>query len=464
MGAALWSCPAMLMATALTLALLGPTAAPTAAPTFPYERFEKRLDNGLRIVVVPTDKSGFFAMYEVVGTGSRDEVEPGYSGFAHFFEHMMFRGTKQFPADKRTALLAKLGVDESGYTTDDFTAYSLQGPKAAVGEIFALEADRYQNLEYSEDDFKTESKAVLGEYNKNFSNPDQKASEALSDLAFDKHTYKHTTMGFLADIKAMPKAFGYSKQFFKRFYTPDNVMIIITGDVDVADVQAKAAAAFAGWKGTRTKTVLTDEAPLGTERRVAVPWDNETQPRLHVAWRVPSSVRDPKQAALGLLLQHYLFSESSDLVKGLVIGDPSTDQGTPLAERVSCWWDFHKDASLYPIGIRVKDGASVDDVLARVQGHLDNVAGGKINDRRFADVQSHLRYSLLMNLTSADTIASTLAWYSGPSMDVNFIDAVYASLQTLGPADLQAFVKAHFGATKRAVVELKHSQKSGSAK
>ncbi len=447
----------MLMATALTLALLSPTA----APTFPYERFEKRLDNGLRIVVVPTGHSGFFAMYEVVGTGSRDEVEAGYSGFAHFFEHMMFRGTRRFPADQRTALLARLGVDESGYTTDDFTAYSLQGPGGSLDEIFALEADRFQNLEYSEDDFKTESRAVLGEYNKNFANPDQKAFEVLSDLAFDTHTYKHTTMGFLNDIVAMPKAFAYSTSFFKRFYTPDNVIIIIAGDVDVADVQRQAAAAFAGWQGTRSKSTLVDEAALTRERRTSVPWANETQARLHVAWRVPSSVRDPKQAALGLLLQHYLFSESSDLVKGLVLGDPSTDQGTPLAERVSCGWDFHQDASLFPIGIRVKAGAAVDDVLARVQGHLDNVAAGKINDRRFADVQSHLRYSLLMNLTSADTIASTLAWYAGPAMDVGFVDAVYASLAKLGPADLQAFVKTHFGAQQRAVVELTHA---GSAK
>jgi predicted Zn-dependent peptidase len=171
---------------------------------------------------------------------------------------------------------------------------------------------------------------------------------------------------------------------------------------------------------------------------------------------VPSSTADSRQAALGLLVQHYVFSDSSDLVKGLVLGDPTTDRGAPLAEKVSCWWDLHKDASLFPVAVRMKDDAATDEVLARVQGHLDAIAAGKINDRRFADVKSHLRYALLMDLTSPDRVAGTLAWLSGPSMDVGAVDEVYAALQATTPKDLQAFVKKHFGAAQRAVVELRH--------
>ncbi len=442
----------MLFATAIAIAL----SASAATPILPWTIHEKRLDNGLRIVVVPTDKSGFFAMYEVVGTGSRDEVEPGHSGFAHFFEHMMFRGTKKFPADARTAMLAKLGVDEGGYTTDDFTAYSLQGPNASLSTLFPLEADRFANLFYSEDDFKTESRAVLGEYNKNFANPDEKAFEALANLAFDTHTYKHTTMGFLADIQKMPTEFAYSRGFFQKFYTPDNVMIVIAGDVDPVAIHEQAAAAFSSWKGQRTKTKLDDEPALTKQRKAIVQWANPTQRRIHLGWRVPSGVDDPKQAALGLLLKAYLFSSSSDLVKGLVLGGSAADD-VALAEDVSCWWDVHKDASLYPVAVRVKDGADNDVVIARVQGHLDNVAAGKINDRRFADVKSNLRYSLLMNLTSADRIASTLAWQSGPSMDPAYLEALYASLASTTVPELQAYVGKWFGMQQRAIIELRHT-------
>jgi len=444
----------------LTLAALVASSALAAPPTFPWERHEQKLDSGLRVVVVPTDHKGFFAMYTLVGTGSRDEVEPGRSGFAHFFEHMMFRGTKKYPAEARTALLASLGVDESGYTTDDFTGYSMSGPKDALPRLFELEADRYANLEYSEADFKTESRAVLGEYNKNFANPDEKAFESLTDLAFDTHTYKHTTMGFLKDIEAMPTAYAYSRSFFERFYTPDNVMIIIAGDVDVAATHAAVKAAFSSWKGKRAKTAVKDEGPLKTARTRTEAWANPTQTRLHIGWRVPSSVKEPKQAALGLVMKAYLFADSADLVKGLVIGDPSTDRGEPLAERVQCFWDPHRDASLFPVAVRIKDGKSAADVLDRVQGHVDNVAAGKINDRRFADVKSNLRYSLLMDLTSADRVAGALAWLSGPAMDAGYVDDIYASLADVTPADLQAFATSWFGANQRAVVTLSHAPRS----
>lgn len=431
------------------LLLTSLTSLPSLPPTFPYERHEKKLDNGLRVVVVPTDKAGFFSMYEIVGTGSRDEVEANHSGFAHFFEHIMFKGTKKTPADARVAFLAGLGVDESGYTTDDFTAYSLTGPKEGLPRILELEADRFANLDYSEDTFKTESRAVLGEYNKNFANPDEKAGEALADLAFDTHTYKHTTMGFLKDIQRMPQEYKYSREFFKRFYTPDNVLIVVVGDVDVAAVHQQAAAAFGGWTGTRAKTVVEDEAPLTRERRAQVGWDNPTEDRLHVGWRVPSSVDDPKVAAACLLLKSYLFSESSDLSRGIVLEDQ-------LAESVEAWWEPHKDASLFNVASKIREGKAADDVLARIQQHLDNVAAGKINDRRLTDVKSNLKYSLLMKLTSAENVASTLAWLSGPSLDTGNVDGVYGSLGEVGVRELQEVAKRYFGKDQRAIIVLHH--------
>ncbi len=437
-------------------AVLLSTSLASAPPTFPYERVEKKLDNGLRIVVVPVPDSGFFAISEIVGTGSRDEVEAGHSGFAHFFEHMMFKGTEKHPADKRVALLASLGVDEGGYTTDDFTCYQLTGPTPGLAKILELEGDRFQHLSYSEDSFKTESRAVLGEYNKNFSNPDEKAGEVLVDLAFDKHTYKHTTMGYLKDIQKMPEQYKYSRDFFGRFYTPDNLTIVVVGAVDVATVQQQVQASFGGWQGKRQKTDLVDEAPLSQERRKEIGWDNPVQDRLHVGWRVPSSVDDPKNAALGLLLRSYLFSDSSDLWKSVVLDEE-------LAESVESWWSPHKDASLFGVYAKVKDGKSSDEVLSRIQAHLDNVSAGKINDRRFTDVKSNLKYALLMDLTSPKAISDRIAEFSGPAFDVGFVDGVFGAMRDLGPRELQQFVRERFGKDQRAVVVLHHTAKATKA-
>jgi zinc protease len=419
----------------------------TAEHVFPYPTAIETLDNGLRVVVIQTDSPGWFALYGLVGAGSRDEVEPGHSGFAHFFEHIMFKGTKTWPADKRTALLSGLGVDESGYTTDDYTAYSMQGPTTALQRIVELEGDRYQRLDYGEDDFKTESRAVLGEYNKNFSDPDNKAYERLCDLAFDKHTYKHTTMGFLKDIEAMPNEYAYSRKFFQRFYTPDDVVLVFVGDVRKDDVVGLVRQHFGAWHGKRAKVDLKDEPLLKAERRAHVEWDNPTLPRVHVAWRVPSSVRDPKGAALAMVLSGYLFSESSKLHERLVLNEQ-------LVEDMSSWYEPHKDATLFPVVLRLKEGKRPDDVIGRVQSAVDEVAAGTIDAARLAAVKDHLRYSLLMRLTSADKIAGTFVNSMGPSLDPTAIDTLYAEVKAATPADLAAFTKQHFGADRRAIVTL----------
>ncbi|MCC7070436.1 MAG: insulinase family protein [Deltaproteobacteria bacterium] len=448
---------------ALVLALLvaaGPVSAATPSPpsVFPWERHSTTLDNGLRVVVVKTAAKGSFALYGVVGVGSRDEVEAGHSGFAHFFEHMMFKGTKSTPAPARTALLGRLGVDESGYTTDDFTTYHLAGPSDALPQIIALEGDRYQHLSIEEALVKVESRAVLGEYNKDAAKPDEKAFEVLSDLAFDKHTYKHTTIGLLADIERMPNETAYARSFFQRFYTPDNLLLVVVGDVDPSSVVQQVTRAFGGWKGKRAATTTKDEPALTKERRKAVPWGSPTLERLHVGWRVPSTVRDLKAAALTGLVAGYFFSGAAALNKRVVLDEQ-------LAEELRAGYALHKDAALFPVVARLREGASVDVVLERIQSALDRVAAGDVDQRAFDAVKSNLRYGVLMNLTDADSVAGTLAWYSGPSMDVSTIDRVLDETARTTPADLSAFVKAHFGREQRAVVTLKHTPgTSGGAK
>src|SRR5439155_11623038 len=130
------------------------------------------LPNGLTVVRVPQNSPGIIAYYTVMRVGSRNEVEPEHTGFAHFFEHVMFKGTKKFPEGTREALLGKLGYSENAFTSDDITVYHLSGPSAPIEQLMAAESDRFKNLDYSEATFQTEAKAVLGEYHKNDAHPE----------------------------------------------------------------------------------------------------------------------------------------------------------------------------------------------------------------------------------------------------------------------------------------------------
>src|SRR5262249_13571963 len=146
--------------------------------------------------------------------------------------HMMFRGTEKYSSERYNAIIKELGADSNAFTSDDLTVYHALASKSALATLVDIEADRFQRLSYKEPDFQKEAGAVAGEYNKNASNPREKMAEARMDHAFSRHTYKHTTMGFLKDIENMPNEYAYSRQFFDRYYRPDNVTLLVVGDVD----------------------------------------------------------------------------------------------------------------------------------------------------------------------------------------------------------------------------------------
>src|SRR5215470_18454070 len=109
---------------------------------FPYPYTQEDLPNGLRLITVPTDYANIVAVYIVVQTGSRNEVEPGHSGFAHLFEHLMFKGTEHFPVEKYNDALKRMGAQQNAFTTDDFTCYYTTLTKDDLPALLAMEADR----------------------------------------------------------------------------------------------------------------------------------------------------------------------------------------------------------------------------------------------------------------------------------------------------------------------------------
>ncbi len=136
-------------------AMLAATPAPTPAPAksdaiLPFHASEKTLPNGLKVIVVPTGFPNVVSVYITMQTGSRNEIEPGKSGFAHFFEHVMFRGTEKYPPEKYNAVIQKAGARQNANTSDDRTVYHETFAKSDLPKILEIEADRFKNLSYPE--------------------------------------------------------------------------------------------------------------------------------------------------------------------------------------------------------------------------------------------------------------------------------------------------------------------------
>ena len=252
-------------------------------PVFTYPIEKTVLDNGLTVMSVPFDSPGIIAYYTIVRTGSRNEVEKGLSGFAHFFEHMMFRGTDAYPQEKYNDVLKSLGADSNAYTNDDWTCYHMTIPATALATAVEIEADRFQNLKYDEPSFQKEARAVLGEYNKSASSPFQKLNETMQNTAYTTHTYKHTTIGFLADIKDMPNQYAYSKVFFDRWYRPENCTIIVAGDVKHDALVALVKQYYGGWKRGKAQVEIPVEPPQTEPKSARVTWPLPTLPTLYLA-------------------------------------------------------------------------------------------------------------------------------------------------------------------------------------
>src|SRR5262245_42630229 len=194
--------------------------ATSTGDVLPFKATETTLANGLKIIVIPTGFPNLVSIQIPVQTGSRNEVEAGKSGFAHFFEHLMFRGTPKTPPERYRQIMSKAGARDNAGTGNDSTRYYSTFAKEDLETILDVYADMFQNLSYSEADFKTEARAVLGEYNKNSAEPLEKLFEVQRDNFYQAHTYKHTTMGFIKDIENMPNEYAYSKLFFERWYRP----------------------------------------------------------------------------------------------------------------------------------------------------------------------------------------------------------------------------------------------------
>lgn len=414
---------------------------------FPYAWDEYDFPNGLRLITIPTDYPNVVALYIVVQAGSRNEVEPGKSGFAHLFEHMMFRGTRRYPPGKYEAVLKAAGASSNAYTTDDHTAYHTTFSKEDLETILAMEADRFQNLEYSPDVFRTEALAVLGEYNKNSSDPANKLEEVLRDTAFDRHTYKHTTMGFLKDILQMPEHYDYSRLFFERYYRPEYTTIILAGDVEPARARELVGKHWGSWKRGNFRPEIPVEPPPRGPRANHIQWPTPTLPWVVVAYRGPAySDEEPDHVALDLIA--YLgFSETSDLYQKLVIREQRVD--VLEAENLR-----RVDPYLFAVWARVKKYDDVAAVRDEILATLARFAAEPVDPQRLDRVKRHLRYRFALSLRDSEAVAATVARFVALRRTPATIERLFALYERITPSAIQDVARKYFVDAGRTVVTL----------
>lgn len=418
---------------------------------FPFEYRFETLDNGLKVILIKTPSNGLVSYYTIVRTGSRDEYEPGHTGFAHFFEHMMFRGTKKYPGNVYDKILTEMGSNANAYTTDDYTCYHLNFTKDNLEKIIDLESDRFQNLSYSEQDFQTEAGAVYGEYRKGKANPFFWIWEALCNTAFERHTYKHTTIGFEKDIKAMPTMYEYSLSFFNRYYRPDNCILLIVGDIDYDYTMTLVNKYYSNWQKGYVPPKIEPEPEQTKPKRAMVNYPGRTAPILVIAYKgMPFNPQDKNYVAT-ILFGKLAFGVNSETYKQLYI----REQKVLFLEDE---FNFNRDPFLWMIWTQVKDEKDIDYVEKKILNTIQNFQSNPPDSSKLDDLKKNLKYSFLMNLDTPNKVASVLARPLALTADLNSIDQFYQTLESITPLDIQNVAKSYFVPEKSTVVVLKGRQ------
>ncbi|MFC3193893.1 M16 family metallopeptidase [Marinicella sediminis] len=394
----------------------------------PYDMRE--LDNGLKVIVVKTDYPGVVSLQMPIQTGSRNEVEPGKSGFAHFFEHMMFRGTENYTQEEYGAMLKEVGADQNAYTTDDYTNYHVTFINEDLELMLMLEADRFKNLKYSEAQFRTEALAVKGEYLKNSASPFSQLFETVRKNAYQEHTYRHTTMGFLEDIEDMPNQMEYSKVFFDRWYRPEKAALIVVGDVDVENTHQLIEKYFGDWERGNYVVDIPVEPPAKGSQYHHIAWDSQTLPMFGLVFRGPAA--DPGQKdkmAIDMLGQVY-FGQNSAVYQDLVVN-------RQLADALFFYSPDRKDPGLIYVLARMTSAEHYPAVQEALLNTLVEARTAEPDSQKLTDIKSAARYGFANSLDNSEAIGDMLASVVQFNRDPEFINQQYEQLEAITASDVK---------------------------
>lgn len=351
-----------------------------------------RLANGLRAHVLADPSAPVVAYQTWFGVGSRHE-RPGKTGLAHFFEHLMFKGTERFPQGELDRRLEGVGAENNAETWTDWTRYYETLPAAELPLAIELEADRMQGLVLDEEQLESEREVVISERRDRVEDDvEGKASELLFVRAFREHGYGWPTIGWMEDIESFTLA--DCRAFYRTFYAPNNATLVIAGDLDeptlLGLLQERYGSIPAGRGSTAPEATAEPPQERARRRQVLLPTVTE---KLSVGLKAPP-LADDRWVVLAVINDLLFGGRSARLVRELVLeGELAT----------TCWgyvtpW---ADPGLFEIWISLREGHRAEEAEARLWAAFHRLRNEGIGEEELA--QSRLRLELA-TIASMETV------------------------------------------------------------
>jgi zinc protease len=387
-------------AVAIAIAALSATAAGPARAAGP-DAFQFALQNGMQVVVIPDHRAPVVTQMIWFKVGGVDDP-PGLSGLAHFFEHMMFRGTKQAPGDAFARTLARNGGEDNAFTTHDYTAFYEQIAKNRLPLAMSLEADRMANLDLSDSNVTTERDVVLEERRMRIENdPQALLSEQIDAALHLSHPYGRPVIGWPEEVRRIGRV--EAQDFYRHHYAPNNAILIVAGDVTVDEVRNDAQAAYGKVPARElVPRAVYAEPPRLAETRIAVASPDAKVPLFLRTYRVPSYAEAaPGQAeALETLAQLLGGDLTGTLYRTLVVEKR-------LATSVGASYDgYARDDAEFEVSAYPRPGVSLTVLEQAVDQVIAGAAKSAPNAKDLARAKTQLVASATYRRDSQYALAS----------------------------------------------------------
>jgi zinc protease len=435
-------------------AALGATAPPARAGTLqlaPLPLRQRRLANGLRVVGLaggPTATVSVQVWYQV---GGKDDPE-GRSGFAHLFEHMMFKGTRHMRDEMFDRLTEDVGGQNNAFTAEDMTVYQSEVPSNHLERLLWAEAERMAHLRVDQASFDSERKVVIEELHERVrADPYGALFHALPGHAFAEHPYRHPVIGSETDL--MAATLDDVQQFHARYYRPDNAVLVVAGDVDMAELDRWVDRYFGGLPvpAGPVPRVQRLEPPRRRDARATLTAPNVPLPAVALLWQGPPAAHADApalQVAQALLAS----GDSSRLNEVLVYRDQ-------IAIGAGFSAELFADAGMLVAYGFAASGQTLERLESALLAELRRLADGPLPAAELDKVRTQLLTGVLMSRQTphgqADAIGRAVLVHG----DATAADSQIARLQAVRADDVQRVLRRHVLGANR--VTLAYRQASG---
>jgi zinc protease len=419
---------------ALIVACATAVAAPPPALTVPPLDYRQRvLPNGLTVITLEDHASPTVSVQVWYGVGGKDDP-PGRSGFAHLFEHMMFKRTKHLAAEQFDRMTEDVGGLNNAGTTDDFTEYHEVIPSNHLQRLLWAEAERMANLDVAEDTLKSERAVVQEEYRQRvLADPYGRFHEALAARSYAVHPYRRGTIGDIAQLDAA--TLDDVRAFHRTYYRPDNAVLIVTGDFDPKELDGWIDKYFGALPkpDTPIPRVTAVEPPRTQSARYRETGPNVPLPAVALTWLAPSA-RSKDAPALQVVAALLGRGESSRMNQALVYRGQ-------IAQTASFGADLRVDTGLLVAYAIAASGSTPDQLAKALRAEIARLADQPVPAAELAKIKTQLVTQALVERQTPLGKGEALGDAAVTQGDVRRVNKELADLQAVTAADVQRVVR-----------------------